>query len=464
MSEPIAIVGAGGRVLYFELEKVLGGLLSLLRRGHIDECVQVFVRCPPQITSGFVVAARSEGLLKEATNILFRARDFSNAASLSVEAGELLQAAMLFERASEFSRAAELFLQTGDEERAATLFAKAGDTERALALFVTLGENDEAAHLCWQAGDALRAARFFLDEEKPELALDVLLSSVVSPTGMDERAVLLGSALFACNAERLAVSPLLQAALSTSLSKAERNSALDKLVFRLGPSLQKEEWAKIEPVWHQLRSDEFPAPPKSALPDKISSNTIFDDDKKPLVATNPTGDVEFLEARDDESEAYIETLLLQKSLPQVPGLDLLFGLPLFSELMLDDVRLLHAICHVRYFKKGDGLLLRSQPNASLHILLSGEVCVKSEQGVELALLRAGEYIGEMSFFDDETASADVFAQEDVTALVLPKAAFERFLLGDEKRALKLTRHFLRIFSKRLRHTSEKLALSRLHDV
>jgi len=87
------------------------------------------------------------------------------------------------------------------------------------------------------------------------------------------------------------------------------------------------------------------------------------------------------------------------------------------------------------------------------VLATGEVSV-TRDGHELALLRAGECFGEMSYLgDDPLRIADVIAVSDVQMVMIPVAALER--AGNVTR-LNFERAFLRALLARLKIADLKL--------
>jgi diguanylate cyclase (GGDEF)-like protein len=111
---------------------------------------------------------------------------------------------------------------------------------------------------------------------------------------------------------------------------------------------------------------------------------------------------------------------------------------------------------VRHLSSGDRLLAAGTTNASLFIVVDGEVDVLLA-GVDTALVRLGpgECVGELSLIDGQAVSADVvaaapttvleLAQDDVWALIDASATFARSLL--------------RVLAGRVRHDQTVLAES-----
>lgn len=68
-------------------------------------------------------------------------------------------------------------------------------------------------------------------------------------------------------------------------------------------------------------------------------------------------------------------------------------------------------------KKDQILFLAEENDNDLYIIQKGKVMVfvqKGSQIIPVAYLEAGEYIGELSFFDDEPRSASIICIEDTT--------------------------------------------------
>lgn len=66
-------------------------------------------------------------------------------------------------------------------------------------------------------------------------------------------------------------------------------------------------------------------------------------------------------------------------------------------------------------KKDEILFLAEESNNDVFIIQKGKVMVfvqKGSQIIPVAYLGAGEYIGELSFFDDEPRSASIICMED----------------------------------------------------
>jgi CRP-like cAMP-binding protein len=73
-------------------------------------------------------------------------------------------------------------------------------------------------------------------------------------------------------------------------------------------------------------------------------------------------------------------------------------------------------------KKDEILFFAEEKNSDLYIILKGSVMVfvqKGSQIIPVSYLGAGEYIGELSFFDEEPRSASIICTEDTSFIKIP---------------------------------------------
>lgn len=96
----------------------------------------------------------------------------------------------------------------------------------------------------------------------------------------------------------------------------------------------------------------------------------------------------------------------------------------------------------------------------MYLILSGAVRISREvpgMGEEaLAVLRPGNYFGEMSLIDDSPRSADAKAHEASELFVIRKEDLEDLLFVDRDLAYDLLWNFVRTLTGRLRETNDKM--------
>ncbi|MBI3374622.1 MAG: cyclic nucleotide-binding domain-containing protein [Betaproteobacteria bacterium] len=145
--------------------------------------------------------------------------------------------------------------------------------------------------------------------------------------------------------------------------------------------------------------------------------------------------------------------------------DLLLGsVPLFSMLTPEQRAILAPAVRRLACRKGETIIHAGEPTQSLFVIISGrvDVSVTNSEGkqVILAILRSGDYFGEMSLIDDEPRSADVVARGPCELLVLDRPEFRRCLEANFQLAMDITRRLVR----RLRDADNRISSLALLDV
>jgi len=110
------------------------------------------------------------------------------------------------------------------------------------------------------------------------------------------------------------------------------------------------------------------------------------------------------------------------------------------------------------------LIQEGQPIDHLYIVVEGAFAVRAAalQGKEIAQLRAGEIVGEMSFVDARPPSASVVALEDSLVLSIPSASLKE-RLKDPAFASRFYRSLAVFLANRLRNTVTRLGYGRASD-
>ncbi len=95
---------------------------------------------------------------------------------------------------------------------------------------------------------------------------------------------------------------------------------------------------------------------------------------------------------------------------------------------------------------------------AVFLVIDGLLAVQTRRTgqMDLALLRGGEVVGEMSFVDSRPPSASVVSREPSTVLAVPRKALEDKLTADVAFAARFYRSLAVFLSDRLRTTSGRL--------
>jgi CRP-like cAMP-binding protein len=137
-------------------------------------------------------------------------------------------------------------------------------------------------------------------------------------------------------------------------------------------------------------------------------------------------------------------------------LNFLRGLPLFSNLEDKELREISRFTYEKRVKKGNVLFYQGEQGSTLYLIIKGKVKVVliGESGKELvlAILKKGDFLGEMSIIEDEVRSATAIALEPTVFLTIDKENFLSFLTKNPKAMLGV----LKELSKRLRNADEKI--------
>lgn len=139
---------------------------------------------------------------------------------------------------------------------------------------------------------------------------------------------------------------------------------------------------------------------------------------------------------------------------------LLKKVSLFNSLSLDQIEAIRAVCVESIYLKGEVIFREGSEGHHLYILLSGMVEVVKGHGsrhsTSLAVLKEGDYFGELSIIDSQERSATAAVLEDARVLTLERNQFEQLLYDIPDVAMEickgLTRH--------LRQTDERLVAFR----
>jgi len=130
--------------------------------------------------------------------------------------------------------------------------------------------------------------------------------------------------------------------------------------------------------------------------------------------------------------------------------------PLFENLSDADLETVSRQVHTRSFPAGTNVITFEMPGDVVYIIRDGTLKIKVDQAdgkeVIVAMLGAGEVVGELSLIDGVRRSADVFTQEDSTLLWLDRRSFESLMDTTPQ----LMKNLLRILTRRVRLSTEQI--------
>lgn len=141
-------------------------------------------------------------------------------------------------------------------------------------------------------------------------------------------------------------------------------------------------------------------------------------------------------------------------------LQLLSRVNLFAGLPELYLKRIQALGQVERHSLGALVFAEGTPGDKVYLILEGKVRISRDvagMGEEaLAILKAGDYFGEMALIDDFPRSADAKVHESCRLFVISKEHLQDLLFVDRDLAYDLLWNFVRTLSSRLRETNDKM--------
>jgi len=169
-------------------------------------------------------------------------------------------------------------------------------------------------------------------------------------------------------------------------------------------------------------------------------------------AAPPTQDVVQSHTAEDPQEP--APLSLEETLTLLGRINLFAGLPAVY------LRRIAAIGQSEVHARGTKIFEEGAVGDKVYLILEGSVRISREvpgMGEEaLAVLKTGDYFGEMALIDDFPRSADALAHERCRLFVITKDHLADLLFVDRDLAYDLLWNFVRTLAGRLRQTNDKM--------
>ena len=142
-------------------------------------------------------------------------------------------------------------------------------------------------------------------------------------------------------------------------------------------------------------------------------------------------------------------------------IDFLKKVHLFENLSVNELEKIQKIVRRETHAKDTVMFFEGDPGNRCYMITRGEVRISKfipNIGEEaLAVLKEGDYFGEMALIDNFPRSAHAIANTDIEVLALDKTDLDKILIMDRELGYKLLWTFTKTLSKRLRETNEKMA-------
>lgn len=141
-------------------------------------------------------------------------------------------------------------------------------------------------------------------------------------------------------------------------------------------------------------------------------------------------------------------------------LHLLAGIPILEGLSANELKEFERIVHHRNFKANEHIFWEGEPGVGMYIIKKGSVKIyrKLSEGhdKELAILKIGDFFGEMALLDESPRSASAVAVEESQLLGIYQPELFDVFERAPKIGLKVPVKLAKIIGMRLRKTNEQL--------
>lgn len=139
--------------------------------------------------------------------------------------------------------------------------------------------------------------------------------------------------------------------------------------------------------------------------------------------------------------------------------DILKRISLFKDLTDSELVEILTLCVTKKYAEKSAIFSEGDPANKIYLIREGEVRISimiPGAGEEaLAILKAGDFFGEMSLIDENVRSARAVANKPCVLMEIPKDDFKNLLAQNNEIARKFLWEFCRILTNRLRATNDK---------
>jgi CRP/FNR family transcriptional regulator, cyclic AMP receptor protein len=132
-------------------------------------------------------------------------------------------------------------------------------------------------------------------------------------------------------------------------------------------------------------------------------------------------------------------------------------LPLFRDMSPDLLSCLAKITEERVVGKSQKIFEKGEEGTTLYVIVEGSVRIHDEYNINvpsksLAILKEGEFFGELSILDNETRSASATAVVDSVLLEISQGSFQKIMIDN----FDLAKNLISALAERIRNLTNKI--------
>ncbi len=141
--------------------------------------------------------------------------------------------------------------------------------------------------------------------------------------------------------------------------------------------------------------------------------------------------------------------------------EMLLKIPVFENLKARELRQVAGIVHRRQYVAGEYVCFQSDPGLGMYVVEQGEVSViligANGTKKELAVLKDGDFFGELSLLDESPRSASVIALADTNLIGFFRPDLFEIMEKTPGTGLKIVLKVAEMIGERLRHANQELS-------
>ena len=140
--------------------------------------------------------------------------------------------------------------------------------------------------------------------------------------------------------------------------------------------------------------------------------------------------------------------------------EILKGVPAFSHLNDREIRLIAEIVHRRNYKMGEYIFYQGDPGLGMYVIEEGEVVIRYSDiegnQKDLAVLRDGDFFGEIALIDESPRSASAICKTDCKIIGFFRPDLFELIEKNPELGIKIVLKLAELLAERLRRTNQEV--------